>query len=45
VTLWSVVGVVAAFLVISGAYRWNLARMWTLKDRNGIVGYFEILLA
>jgi len=35
VTLWSVVGVVAAFLVITGACRWNRARMWTLKDRNG----------
>lgn len=35
VALWCVVGVVASLLILSGGYRWNRARMWTLRGRNG----------
>ncbi len=35
VTLWWVVGVIAALLIVSGVYLWRRTRMWTLRDRNG----------
>jgi len=36
VTLWWVMGVIAALLIVSGVYLWRRrTSMWTLRDRGG----------